>query len=176
MNREKQCPDCKVSLADTAIHNHIGSKSCWGKSVPILNEETKAIWGYWKRKRDTQSRTEIDFKLSATETMQLFEDAGITAKDIGKASHQYALARWGDFGHYEMGNCRFVTVKENRDEIEWPETWVMTLAHPNRKVTHTPQGTYNSLNEAARAYGTSHKTISGRINSKTERMKEYYYV
>ena len=119
MNREKKkCPQCKMEISTSNFDRHIKGKgnTCWGDSVPILNEETKAIWGYWKEKRYRADRKGIDFKLSATEMVQLFEDAGITANDIGRHPHQYALARHNDTGDYEMGNCRFTTRRENRAE------------------------------------------------------------
>ena len=172
---DAQCPVCKIPMTGQNIRRHQEGTNCWGDSVPILNEETEAVWTYWKQKRRLGKRNTIPFLLSPTELIELLNDAGITAKDIGQALHQYALARYNDTGNYEVGNCRFITVKENIAERKLPGTLVKTLCHPHRRTTHTPNGTYNSLNEAARAYGVGHKTIAYRINSTTEKMKEYYY-
>ena len=167
-----QCPQCKMKFYTKGhLKGHYGSASCWGDSIPILNEETKEIWAYWRKKKLRKKHAHIDFKLSATEMVQLFSDAGITAKDIGKASHQYNLARHNDTGHYEMGNCRFITMRENikeRSETNNVESKI--------KKTHTPHGTFNSLNEAASHHGVNHSVISYRVSSPTEKMKEYYYV
>ena len=164
-----------MDLPVNTITRHIGSESCWGESVPILNEETKAIWSYWTaKKKRHNTQTAHKFLLSATELLQLMNDAGITRDGIGVKPHQYQLARHGDTGDYEIGNCRFITSSENRAEQKSSKG--IPTNHPNARITHTPQGTYNSLTEAARAYGVGHKTISVRVESKTERMKEYYYV
>jgi hypothetical protein len=42
----------------------------------------------------------------------------ITVWDIGKKPHQYCLARYGDTGPYEIGNCRFITCAENWEEYK----------------------------------------------------------
>ena len=47
---------------------------------------------------------------------QLLDDAGITMDDVGQQSQQYCLGRYGDTGNYEMGNCRFITIRENVQE------------------------------------------------------------
>ena len=47
---------------------------------------------------------------------QLLADAGITKDDIGQKGDEYQLARYGDTGGYHMGNCRFITTKENMAE------------------------------------------------------------
>ena len=175
-----QCPECQMTIHRPSMALHLKGNLCWGDSVPILNEETKAIWSYWKQKKQRhdgyiRKGSSVKFLLSATDMVQLLNDAGITAKDIGRASHQYALARHNDTGDYEMGNCRFITVKENIGERKPQSLTSKVLHQPQSRTTHTPNGTYNSLNEAARAYGVGHKTIAYRINSTTEKMKEYYY-
>ena len=152
--------------------SHLKGDLCWGDSVPILNEETKAIWSYWMNKRTRQRTTTAHkFLLSATDTVQLLNDASITVNDIGRHPHQYQLARHNDTGDYEMGNCRFTTVKDNIAEKD-----AVSAAMSKRKRTHTPQGTYNSLSEAARENNTLISTMSYRIKSQHEGMKGYYYV
>jgi hypothetical protein len=52
--------------------------------------------------------------------MKLAKRAKLTRPDdIGKAPHHYAMARKGDAGDYEVGNCRFITVEQN--------TWEKTV-------------------------------------------------
>ena len=109
----KQCPECKRwcgSQGNLAQH----AVACWGNAVPILDEATENIWWYWKLKRkSTNSRVGIEFHLTATEMVRLFEDAGITPAEVGTKRGSYVLSRDNDQGHYEFGNCRFVTVIEN---------------------------------------------------------------
>ena len=61
------------------------------------------------RRRKGCSLTEDDIH-------QLLDEAGITKDDIGQKADQYHLARYGDKGGYHMGNCRFITAKENMEE------------------------------------------------------------
>ena len=168
----QQCPKCEMWFSEANKKSrHIAGKLCWGDGVPILNEETKAIWLYWKEKKQRKTPPSKQFLLSATEMVRLFSDAGITAKDIGKGSHQYALARHNDTGHYEMGNCRFITARANTQERS--ET---NNVESKIKKTHTPHGTFKSLKEAAENHGLNHSVILYRVGSPTEKMKEYYYV
>ena len=168
----KQCPDCSVWVPNGgALDSHRRSDNCWGDSVPILTEATKAIWCYWKRKKNrTEKEAGKNFKLSPTEMVQLLEDAAIAPNDIGTRSHQYVLARHNDTGDYEINNCRFITHRENIQERDHSN-----VAEAMKKKTHTPHGTFNSLNEAAKHYKRPRTTIANRIHSTTERMKEYYY-
>ena len=117
ITKYKPCPVCKMVLALNGITQHARSAACWGESVPILNEETRAAWKYWQHKRCTPNRNKsVKFLLTPTELLQLLSEAGITANDIGHKSHQYALGRYGDTGNYEVGNCRFITVRQNSQE------------------------------------------------------------
>ena len=166
----KRCPQCEMWFTNgNKLSHHLRGTTCWGDSVPILNEETKAIWAYWKQKKfkGTPNR---QFLLSATEWVQLFEDAGITSKDIGKGSQQYQLARHNDTGHYEVGNCRFITSRANTQERS-----EINNVNSKTKRTHTPLGTFNSLGEAATHCGLKSGTLGARIRSTNDRMKEYYY-
>ncbi|USE39519.1 hypothetical protein [Endozoicomonas sp. SCSIO W0465] len=50
--------------------------------------------------------------------MQLVFNAGLShPKQIGLASNDYQLGRIGDTGGYVMGNCRFITQKQNKKEM-----------------------------------------------------------
>ena len=163
------------------LSRHLNGTYCWGDSVPILNEETKAIWQYWKAKKNRQTTrfrkgSGVEFLLTATEMVQLFTDAAITPNDIGRGSQQYQLGRHNDTGHYEMGNCRFITMTENQREQKRPTERMRGATVLQYKKTHTPYGTYESMAEAVRETGICKPTLAGRIRSTTEKMKEYYYV
>ena len=54
--------------------------------------------------------------LTWQDVAQLLDEAGITVDDIGRGSDQYNLARYGDTGPYTIGNCRFITKRENIQE------------------------------------------------------------
>ena len=54
--------------------------------------------------------------LSLDDLDLLLNEAGITMDDIGRGINDYHLARYNDTGNYEMGNCRFITARENYAE------------------------------------------------------------
>ena len=157
------------------LKQHTNGTYCWGNDVPILDEETKAIWKYWKNKKSNHS-PEKQFLLSASEIVKLMGDAGITTNDIGKSNHQYALARHNDTGHYEMGNCRFTTVKENQDEQK-PSTKPSFLARTkaNSRSVTTPYGEYASMNEAVRELAMNKNTLRWRCESAKIKWKDWRF-
>lgn len=68
-------------------------------------------------KRINAEKEGLKFLLSDEEVVLLLEDAGISFEDWGFSSGKgYVLARYKDQGNYEMGNCRFITQKENAAE------------------------------------------------------------
>ena len=152
-----KCPICQLAIGGQGNQTqHTDNGSCWGDSVPILNEETKAIWWYWRNKKKGSLRDDKSFTLSATDMVQLFTEAGITAADIGHAGHQYQLGRYGDTGGYEMGNCRFITKKENLQEKREPQC----------KALWADGVLYESISDASRASGITRASGRGRIRSK----------
>ena len=164
-----------MKVNDANLQKHLSGTNCWGDAVPIVNEETKALWKYWKTKKQIRTSDDPPFLLGGAELVELLNDAGITVNDIGQRSHQYQLGRYGDTGAYEMGNCRFITARENAQEKKQKPTIERTLADPSSKKTHTPQGTFNSLTEASRKVGIPVGTLYKRVHSHTDKMKEYYY-
>lgn len=55
--------------------------------------------------------------LSFEQYMKLAVKANLTTPEIiGKHNGQYQMSRFGDIGDYVWGNCRFITVEENRRE------------------------------------------------------------
>lgn len=124
--RKVTCLDCKKGFAtcyQMDIHNCFGT-DC--NSTPRL----RGIYEYWRWKRDVTSRKEgIDFKLTGSEMITLFDEAGIDPEDIGKGSNKYQLARYNDSGDYQVGNCRFITQRENiheKDVSKYQQTRVKT--------------------------------------------------
>jgi len=52
--------------------------------------------------------------LSLEEYINLALEAGLVSPDqIGCTPESFQMARYGDKGNYEVGNCRFITMKEN---------------------------------------------------------------
>ncbi len=58
----------------------------------------------------------IDFNLTYDEFAQLVRDANLISSNLGYTRDNYVLARYGDSGGYEVGNCRFITQLENAHE------------------------------------------------------------
>ena len=71
---------------------------------------------YYNTKKATAKQQSIEFTLTLSDIYLLLYMAGITIGQIGKKSENYCLARLGDSGAYERGNCRFITVAENNAE------------------------------------------------------------
>jgi hypothetical protein len=61
-------------------------------------------------------RRQSDCRLTLSDLQNLLAEANITIDDVGRHSHEYHLARYGDTGPYEIGNCRFITCAENQKE------------------------------------------------------------
>ncbi len=72
------------------------------------------------RKKDNAKRDGIGFNLTFSEYRALVKQAGLKSSDLGYSGRNYVLARVLDMGPYEVGNCRFITQKENMGE------WVMS--------------------------------------------------
>jgi hypothetical protein len=75
--------------------------------VSILREKIK-------RKKGNAEKVGLAFRLTREEVEKLLGEAGITAEDWSR--YGYHLARFGDTGDYEVGNCRFIPAKENYAE------------------------------------------------------------
>lgn len=81
-----------------------------------LNSADIVDWVYkWSNLRSNS--VYCDFKLSFDQYIQLAVDAGLTSPNqIGHGSDSYCMGRLGDRGDYELGNCRFITQKQNQQE------------------------------------------------------------
>ena len=93
----------------------------------LLTEEQKEIRffsqkkrGYlrWIQKTKTPEHPyyDVKFLLSDDEVLSLLREAGITWDDVGRGKGKYQLGRYKDSGHYEIGNCRYISSDENREE------------------------------------------------------------
>jgi hypothetical protein len=73
-------------------------------------------WRKWQGSKDGAKARGIEFHLTFTDYCQLMNEAGIEANQIGKHMDDYQLARYHDQGPYQIGNCRFITMRENQAE------------------------------------------------------------
>jgi hypothetical protein len=139
----------------------------------------------WRSKKYHAADHGIEFKLSFEEYASLLTESGITADDIGRGAEKYCLARHMDEGPYEVGNCRFVTNRQNG--IEGTETRMrrgdgmpggsnfVGVSHWNHKgLVVTPWGEFESLRKAAKGDGAlwGHNKIKNLIHSGED---GYYY-
>lgn len=68
--------------------------------------------------RKSASARGIQSTLSFDQYLSLAKEAGLTSSEqIGKQGRQHVLGRVGDIGSYEVGNCRFITSVQNRQEL-----------------------------------------------------------
>ena len=119
---------------------------------------------YYITKRKHARQSGIEFHLTEDDIQTLLDEAGITVDDIGQQLDKYQLGRYGDTGPYEMGNCRFITMKENLNEM-------------TRRFTGYPVKilgkTYDSMAAASRATGNCVGTVRNRCNSPYPKWKDW---
>lgn len=70
----------------------------------------------WINKRVNATAENIGFNLTYDEFCILVEEAKLVSSDLGFTGNNYVLARYNDTGDYIVGNCRFITHKENMAE------------------------------------------------------------
>ena len=79
----------------------------------------------------------IEWRLSYRDLCTLLEEAGITSADMsGHRADGYVLGRYGDTGPYEIGNCRFITVRENLAEMDYAARGIAISAGKKGKNSH----------------------------------------
>ena len=82
-----------------------------------LTPEELKIKKYTKSKKANSKKYRgIEFHLTEADIATLLDEAGITIWDVGQGKGAYCLGRYGDKGPYTMGNCRFITHRENGRE------------------------------------------------------------
>ena len=70
----------------------------------------------WYNKKGDAKTQGLKCLLTFEEYCQLVKDAGLVSSQLGYKGQKYVLARYNDEGNYEIGNCRFITQKENIKE------------------------------------------------------------
>lgn len=82
-----------------------------------LVDDDGKVYRRWTNKRVNAKKYGVECKLILEEYCKLIHDAGLHSSDLGYKGNRYDLARYNDQGPYEVGNCRFITHKENMDEM-----------------------------------------------------------
>jgi len=77
-----------------------------------LNDDGN-LYRKFRRKRAQAKQMKIEFKLNYEDWCFLVAEAGLRSSDLGFSGKNYVLARYGDEGPYEVGNCRFTTQQQN---------------------------------------------------------------
>ena len=70
----------------------------------------------YTNKRVNARKENIECLLTFNEFCDLLRDANLKSSDLGFSGNGYVLARYNDTGPYAVGNCRFITQKQNSDE------------------------------------------------------------
>ena len=110
-NHKVSCLGCGKQTSAQGLSAHI----CFGvKGHDDIRE-------YWTRKRYSSKCRGVEFNLNGSDMVRLFKEAGIFPDQISShRSDGYVLARHGDKGPYELGNCRFILHSENAAEKRGP--------------------------------------------------------
>ena len=151
------CPVCELDTTISRKNNH----KCSGPKFDHPDYEDIRL--YRMRLYHRAKYRGDECTLTAQQIAQLLEEAGITIHQLGSRAHQYHLARYGDTGNYEWGNCRFLLSVEN---IKEQKSTCM-------KPVVVGDVVYPSRTAAARAIGVAGSTIRDRIKSKLPRWANY---
>jgi len=131
------CPDCNLPCAWHRVEVHRNGNFCWGDDLKIQTDDDFALYKYWKYKKNNhvgKGKSEVKFLIGPTEMISLLEEAGISINDVGNGKGKYNLARHGDKGNYEYGNCRFVLQIDNLTEREYSLRYIVNgVTYDNTK-------------------------------------------
>ena len=83
---------------------------------PDLTPDQLKVRSYLYGKRSDAKSRDIGFDLTREDIETMLTEAGITIYDVGNGAGAYCLGRYGDTGPYAIGNCRFITHRENGRE------------------------------------------------------------
>ena len=108
---------------------------CFGTNI-YESDRIHAIFKYWNHKRGDPK----GFTITGPEMISLFDEAGIDPEDIGKKADKYQLARHDDEGGYHIGNCRFITMRENLQEKKSRKGLVVITEETREKIRNTLMG------------------------------------
>ncbi len=83
-------------------------------SAGFAAEDAKQWHTNWRRKIHDAVYRKINITLMFAQYLRLARRAALrSAAQIGVKPDQYVLARHKDEGHYEFGNCTFITARQN---------------------------------------------------------------
>jgi hypothetical protein len=86
-------------------------------SIGLNVEDVNAWVVKWQALKDNSKLRGSTCTLTFEQYIHLAISAGLKSPDqIGKRINSYQMARFGDVGVYEYGNCRFITMKQNLEE------------------------------------------------------------
>ena len=81
-----------------------------------INDDGK-LYQKFKNKQINAKKEGLNCFLTYPDFCNLVRLANIKSSQIGfKSKEKYVLARYNDCGDYQLGNCRFITQKENAQE------------------------------------------------------------
>lgn len=105
-----------------------------------LNPDHLTEWRKkWKGLKQTSVKRGSEFKLSFEDYVTIAVESGLTHySQIGRRKGEHGMARIGDSGPYEYGNCRFLTTEENIAE----RTLNGGTARQSEKMSHKFKVTY----------------------------------
>lgn len=79
-------------------------------------DDDRKLGRKYSNKRVNAEKEKIQFNLSFDDFCFLIRSAGLKSSDLGFTGKNYVLARFNDTGPYAIGNCRFISHKENMAE------------------------------------------------------------
>jgi hypothetical protein len=120
-----------------------------------INDDGK-LRSKWGRKKANAKNCGLVCRLTYNEYVGLVRQAGIKSSDIRPGG--YHLARFGDLGNYEVGNCRFVPYWENFAERQPVDSEALSKAMLNYYKDHPGSFT-------GKSHAESTKLLIGYANS-----------
>lgn len=121
------CKHCGVSFDQpSAASSH--ERHCKGDEITTRRYR---MWWAKTRYHRNNHRTDklgnrIEMRLSFEEYCLLLDEAG-----IDYASRENVLGRYRDIGHYEMGNCRYITARQNAIESHYSQLLITLGKSPD---------------------------------------------
>lgn len=91
-----------------------------------LDDDGK-LYRKWFNKKVNAKKEGLSCNLTFSEYCQLVDEAGLLSSQLGFKGEGYVLARYDDKGDYCLGNCRFITQKENANERKLSEFAMQTM-------------------------------------------------
>lgn len=98
-----------------------------------LDDDGKLYQKYLNKKINAKKEGLL-CELSFEEFCFLVDQAGLKSSDLGFSGKGYVLARFNDCGNYCLGNCRFITHKENMAEQHLSEKVILARKENFKKL------------------------------------------